>query len=86
LAAGGEEGQALVFASQSVGGVDLPVAARAERGVVGAAEDARLRRLAGAAQNLHEPRRRRLASWFSLLLARGNKAGGNRMPIPMARE
>ena len=79
LAAGGEEGQALVFACQSVGGVDLSVAARAECVVVGAAEDARLRRLAGAAQHLHEPRRRlcrrRLAGPLSRSNARGNKAG-----------
>jgi len=61
LAAGGEEGQALVLAGQPVGGVDLAVAARAEGGVVGAAEDARLRRLAGAAQHLHGKRRRRFS-------------------------
>lgn len=80
LVAGGEEGQALVFACQSVGGVDLSVATRAECGVVGAAEDARLRRLAGAAQHLHEPRRlcrrrRRLAGPLSRSNARGDKAG-----------
>jgi hypothetical protein len=59
-----------VLAGQPVGGVDLAVTARAEGGVVGAAEDARLRRLAGAAQHLHEKRRRRCpqrrATRFSL--------------------
>lgn len=38
---------------EAVGGVDVAVAARAQGGLVGAAEDAGLRRLARAAQQLH---------------------------------
>lgn len=42
---GGEEGEAVVLAGEAVGGVDVEVAARAEGGVVGAAEHPRLRRI-----------------------------------------
>lgn len=97
MAAGAEERQALVLSCQSVRCVDLSVAARAECGVVGAAEDARLRRLACTAQHLHEllrrRRRRRLAGSLSRSNARQqggerelDSCAGNRMSIPMARE
>jgi hypothetical protein len=49
----GEEGQAVVLAGEAVGGVHLAVAARAEGGLVGAADHARLGRLARGAENLH---------------------------------
>jgi hypothetical protein len=42
-----------VLAGEAVGGVDVAVAAIAQGGLVGAAEHASLRRLAGAAQHLH---------------------------------
>jgi hypothetical protein len=50
---GREEGQAVVLAGEAVGGVHLAVAARAEGGLVGAADHARLGRLARGAENLH---------------------------------
>jgi hypothetical protein len=52
---GGQERQAVVLAGESVGGVDFAVAARAEGGLVGAAEHARLGRLARGAEHLHRP-------------------------------
>ena len=51
--AGRKERETLVLAGEAVGGVDVAVAAIAQGGLVGAAEDASLCRLAAAAQNLH---------------------------------
>jgi hypothetical protein len=53
--AGGQEREAVVLAGEAVGGVHVAVAARAEGGLVGAAEHARHGRLARGTEHLHRP-------------------------------
>lgn len=74
------EREAAVLAGEAVGGVHVAVAARAEGGLVGAAEHARLGRLARGAEHLHrsvgQPRRTEAIGLVGYRVAAGGGGGG----------